>query len=513
MKRIVIICDFHKNSGFGHFTRMVSLTKSFNRRLYNVVFLFELKNKEFIRNFTQDLNCEYLTFNLKKNSHKIKTYLTEKKIDIVIFDSYYIDIKLEKNLYKNFFLVSIDDKILNHNSHLVFNSREDLSSNKYSKSGQKWFTGKKFILMNKTKKKIRKISKIKKILIHAGGSSAYKLINNFFSTSVKYLSNKDVTVDILYNNIKTSIQIKRKINYLINSNVKFKLLKFNRNFSKKLQNYDLIAGPAGTTTFEAMSSGVLTFSFPLVKDGRDSMLSWNLLGNVTHLNFKEKNEKYIIQSMWDYIFLNFKKLDLSAKKNSTHIQDNSKIISDLIKKYFKKKSLLLKKPENTKDIFLFQKASFKYFRSFLTSRNSSKVRKVSSNPKHFISLPEHLKWWKNPRIKKFILVKNKKIPSAYHWIKPLNVNNKRIIISGWFLDLKEKQNLKISFKIIKHQKELIKRCYKGYNWLININKNNNLSIRMNESIGFKKASENSVKTACEVFKFDKNNFNVYEMKI
>ena len=26
-------------------------------------------------------------------------------------------------------------------------------------------------------------------------------------------------------------------------------------------------------------------------------------------------------------------------------------------------------------------------------------------------------------------------------------------------------------------------------------------------------SENSVKTVCEVFKFDKNNFNVYEMKI
>jgi spore coat polysaccharide biosynthesis predicted glycosyltransferase SpsG len=156
--------------------------------------------------------------------------------------------------------------------------------------------------MNKTKKKIKKNFKIKKILIHAGGSSAYKLINNFFSTSVKYLLNKDVTVDILYNNIKTSIQIKRKINYLINSSVKFKLLKFNRKFSKKLQNYDLIAGPAGTTTFEAMSSGVLTFSFPLVKDGRDSMLSWNLLGNVTHLNFREKNEKYIIQSMWDYIF-------------------------------------------------------------------------------------------------------------------------------------------------------------------------------------------------------------------
>ena len=513
MKRIAIICDFHKNSGFGHFTRMVSLSKSFKKKLCDVIFLFELKNKEFIQSFTKDLKCEYLSLNLKKNSYKIKKYLTKKKIDIVIFDSYYVDIKLERSLYKNFFLVSIDDKILNHNSHLVFNSREDLSSYKFSKLGQRWFTGKKFILMNKTKKKIKKNLKIKKILIHAGGSSVYKLINNFFSTSVKYLSNKNVKVDILYNNNKTFTQIKRKINNLISSNIKFKLLKFNKSFSKKLFNYDIIAGPAGTTTFEAMSSGVLTFSFPLLEDGRDSMLSWNLLGNVTHLNSQEKNDRYIVQSMWDYIFFNFKKLDLNAKKNSIYIRDNSKTISGLIKKYFNQKSLLLKKPQNTKDSFLIKKISFKYVRSFLTSRNSLKVRKVSSNPKHIISLPEHLKWWENPRIKKFILVKNKKIPSAYHWIKPLNVNKKKIIVSGWFLDLKEKQNLKTSFKVIKHQKELIKRHYKGYNWLININKDNNLSIRMNESIGFKKASKISFKTAYEIFQFDKKNFNVYEMKI
>jgi len=36
---------------------------------------------------------------------------------------------------------------------------------------------------------------------------------------------------------------------------------------------------------------------------------------------------------------------------------------------------------------------------------------------------------------------------------------------------------------------------------------------MNESIGFKKASKISFKTAYEIFQFDKKNFNVYEMKI
>lgn len=511
MKRIVIICDFHKDSGFGHFTRMVSLSKSFDKKFYKIIFLFELKNKKFIQKYTNNLNCEFLKFSLSKNSAQIKNYLLKNLIDIVIFDSYHIDLKLEKNLYKNFFLVSIDDKILKHNSHLVFNSREDLYSSKLNKPGQKWFTGKKFILMNKTKKNNKKNLILKKILIHGGGSGAYELFYKFFMYSLKYLSNQNVVVDILYNNKKTYFKIKKKISNIDSVNAKFKFLKFNKNFSKNLINYDLVAGPAGTTTFEAMSSGTLTFSFPLIEDGRDSILSWNLLGNFMHLNTTEKNDKYIIDSMWSYIFFNFKKLSSYAKKNSYSICDNSKIISEVINKYFKKKYLLFLNFEKKKNNYMIKKARLIHARPFLISRNSKRVREVSNNPSHIISLPEHLNWWKNSGVKKFILIKGKNLPSGYHWIKIIKKEKKRIIISGWFLDVKEEDNLLASYKLIQHQKEYIGKFYKGYIWLININKKNKLSIRMNESIGFKKASLNSFKKAHEIFKFDINNFNVYEM--
>ena len=154
MKRIVIICDFHKNSGFGHFTRMISLSKTFDKKLYNVTFLFEAKDKKFIQSYAKGINCKYLSFNLRKSSIQIKKYLFKNLVDVVILDSYQIELELEKELYKDFFLVCIDDKISKHNSHIVFNSREGLNSNILSKPGQKWFTGKKYILMNKTKKNI-----------------------------------------------------------------------------------------------------------------------------------------------------------------------------------------------------------------------------------------------------------------------------------------------------------------------------------------------------------------------
>ena len=354
---------------------------------------------------------------------------------------------------------------------------------------------------------------IKKILIHAGGSSTYKLINNFFNSSITYLSNKDVVIDILYNNIKNYKYLIAKTNLLIGQNKKYRLLKFNNSFSKNIYKYDVVAGPAGTTTFETMSSGVLNFSFPLINDGRDSMLTWNLLGNIIHLDFNERNNKIIIEQMWNYVFLNYKMLDKNIKKNSKLIFDNSKYISNLIKKYQKNKSLLFTKLKDRKDTYEIKKAELKFARSFLTSRNSLRVRRLSSYPNHIISFPEHLNWWKDNKIKKFILLKNKSIPSAYHWIKLLNKDDKKIIISGWFLDNNENDSLRMSFEIIKHQKNIIKKYYKGYIWLININKKNNLSIRMNKSIGFKKASPASFQKGIEIFKFNKNFFNVYEMKL
>lgn len=153
MKRLVIICDFNKNSGFGHLTRMISLTRSLNKKLFDVKFLFETKDKKFVKNYLNDFQCIYLPFSLRKDSKKVDDYLKRNLVDIVVLDSYKIEFKLEKRLYKSFFVVSMDDKVSKHCSHMVFNSREDLDLNNLSKPGKLWFTGRKFILMNKIRKK------------------------------------------------------------------------------------------------------------------------------------------------------------------------------------------------------------------------------------------------------------------------------------------------------------------------------------------------------------------------
>ena len=82
---------------------------------------------------------------------------------------------------------------------------------------------------------------------------------------------------------------------------KIKILSFTKNLSDKVKNYDLIAGPAGTTTFESIMAGVVPYSVPIKDDGRDSVSSWNSLGHLAHLSNKEKNNKIILRGMWSLI--------------------------------------------------------------------------------------------------------------------------------------------------------------------------------------------------------------------
>ena len=69
---------------------------------------------------------------------------------------------------------------------------------------------------------------------------------------------------------------------------------------------------------------------------------------------------------------------------------------------------------NSKNIFLEKdnktfekgvvKCTFENSQSFLLARNSKEVREMSTNPNHIISWPEHLKWWLNSEIDKYLFI-------------------------------------------------------------------------------------------------------------
>ena len=98
--------------------------------------------------------------------------------------------------------------------------------------------------------------------------------------------------------------------------------------------------------------------------------------------------------------------------------------------------------------------------------------------------------------------------------KKLKINEKhQIIISGWFPDKNEKNMLKVSHDILTHQKKFIMKNYRNCKWIININKNNLLSIRMNKELGFLSASKKSKVLAKKIFGIDEIKFKIFEMNL
>ena len=86
------------------------------------------------------------------------------------------------------------------------------------------------------------------------------------------------------------------------------------------------------------------------------------------------------------------------------------------------------------------------------------------------------------------------------------------MVSGWIVDKKAKNKLEVSLKILKHQTEVVKKKFKGINWIIILKKSNKFVYKINNTMGFKKASMISEQKAFNYFKINLDDYFVMEMK-
>jgi len=229
-------------------------------------FFFEKKNLNFIKKYTQDLNVIFVD---KIDNFYIKSdHLSELKISTIILDSYKLDYKIEAHfLKKKLFVVAIDDHYKKHAANIVISNRSEKPKTTLIKKNQTWLTGPEYALIDINK--IKKKTITNKVLLHAGGASVYKPIKFLIIILLKFLEKKSIDLTILCTNNLSKRYI---INLLRKNNIKLKLkfINYTNKFFSTFSKYDIIFGPAGTTTFEIIGSGSLPFSFPVIDDGRDS---------------------------------------------------------------------------------------------------------------------------------------------------------------------------------------------------------------------------------------------------
>ena len=514
-----IHCDLSPKSGLGHFNRMKSIYLEIKKKQHNCYFFFNNSNKQLTRDQINKFDTVLIgSKSANDNVKKITKKVIELNISILITDSYIINYNLEKILYSSgVFLVSIDDHLKRHYSDLVINCRASVSKDeiRYIKN-QSWITGAKYTIINSVKKSNRLKKKPSNILFHSGGLSFFKKHKEFYISSLKKLDNLSLGVSILCTTLNSEIYINNLIKKL-NLKKNIIVLKFSKDLRKNLFKYDIVAGPAGSITYESIISGSLPFSFPFKQDGRDCEKSWNSLGHLMHLNEKEKKNKRIIDMSWELIFDKYQKLILILKKYSRelNVKSSEYILKKIIFIYNKKKNTsLVESIKINNNLYYSKKAKIDSIRGFLISRNQKNVRDLSSNPKNIISWPEHLSWWLNKKIEKFNIFNNDKI-EAYHWIKERTDNNGKYIVSGWFPDKYCKDKLKTSFKVVYFQKNYLKKKFKNRVWVIIIKKKNLLSLRLNKNIGFNEGSKLSIERAKKSFSINDNlkDYEILEMKL
>jgi len=257
-KKIGIYCDLTPSTGLGHLIRMKFLSVELEKFQVKTFFFFSNKHKKFVKKYTKNLNLIFFSDEKLSEFESIKLSVIKNKISTMIFDSYRNIYHLEKIISNERILtVSIDDHSKKHATNIVCTNRSDKVNKDFPE--QIWLKGPKYILIKKIKKKtnIKKNSKFK-ILLHAGGSSAYKSIKNFCENIFKATKEFNLSIDVLCSTLESKKYIK---DLLKKNRIKdeFNYLNYSEKFTSSFYNYDLIAGPSGTTTYESILAGVLPF--------------------------------------------------------------------------------------------------------------------------------------------------------------------------------------------------------------------------------------------------------------
>ncbi len=512
---VSLICDLSEISGLGHFNRMKVLYNEFKKNKIKCSFIFPLKNKKFIDIHASNFNKEYFHVSHLYDENAYLDILKKNSTSIVIIDSYEPTIKLENILIKNdLFVVIIDDHLRHHNANIVFNNRSNVETTSSNPNVDKsWSVGPSYCLINDIKKKSQRYE-VKNILLHAGGASYFETIETLTKSTIQAVQKYELNLDILCVNQKSKKYIQNKIEKL-NFKGKYQLIPFKKNFKNCIHKYDVVVGPAGTTTFETIMAHTLPFTVPLKNDGRDDLESWLSLGHMMHMSYKEAQTPKLLDQAWDVLIKNFKILKEHLITHSEILDGYgpTRVLEKILELYNNKNDVKLTNPltKNMKGHYSTLCLTYNS-RDFLNSRNNLFVRKMSSNPDHVISWPEHVDWWLKPNIYKFsMFIKGQLV--AFHWFKSVKDKFGEFIVSGWFPIKKSPENLKISNLILGDQLIEVKRVFKDKIWIIIMNKNNKFVYSINKRAGFKDASEETIMRAKEYFLIKKDKFFIMEMKL
>ena len=235
-----------------------------------------------------------------------------------------------------------------------------------------------------------------------------------------------------------------------------------------------------------------------------------------HLNFYEKKNILLVRQLWEYTIKNYFHLKRNIKLSKKYLDGNgSKRVEKLILSNYKKfqNNKLINKENNNKKLNLYtsEKCDSSFKRLFLNARNRKINRLATRFPSKKISWFQHLEWWNNKNIKKFLIKKNSYIKSFF-WLRTFKINKTKYLYSGWFLKNSSNLDIKLANKTIELKVVAAKKYFRGYLWIIFMKKSNSFVRYLNLRNGFKIVNKIKEKRIKKLFNLS-DDYLTMEMKI
>ena len=506
---IILRCDYFHGSGVGHIKRTGILASALKIRGFKPILLIDdtpLEIPVFL-----DVECEKLyikEFDELKDADLVVQFATLHHANFVIVDSYRITSKWINRIKENNIKVFLIDDMNIH-------SCADLSVNytpinKIDKTilMPNQLRGPKFFITD-SKKCQTKENSPKKIIAHVGGNGDYSKARNIFS-NLAYISDKE-SMDVDW--ICTDPSSVRSLKAIVNLNANDKILFWAKDSSTLWSNYQIVVGPASTSLYEAIIQGALPISFAISNTQSTELKDWLSIGHTLHIPNHEKENSIYINLILKLAISQYRYFIDTLKEFSKDLDGEgvSRVV-DAINLYVNKSENGLEITESKYYERGVLKCNIYNAQSFLIARNAKEVREMSTDPNHIITWPEHLRWWINNKIDKYLFLGNSNTPEAYFWVKRWEINNKKYLTAGWFPSTENTPFTSI-LKILDWQIKYYSNNCAGYIWVATVKNDNKTAIALNLRVGFVVASKETYSVLPILFPGTDNSFKIFELKL
>ena len=501
---ILIRCDLYIGSGVGHLKRCSVLANELQKVGFSPIIVLDQDCGLIPINLT--VPTEYLSLSLYNESDDVvalAALAVRYNAHKVIGDSYRITSSWVVELQsKGLSVILIDDLEIGDFADLAINyspatlGRSALSNRLF---GPSYFLTDSRVIESKNVLP-------RKMVLHAGGTGDFSATPHVYSAAVNMAREKGLHLSWVCPNPESR-------NWIISSKLSTKvddLLDWQKGRTDLWSDFDIVVGPSSTSLFEAIMQGTLPVSFPISKTQTSERSDWIKIGHALHLDFSELEDLEALKKIMALSFTGFSKLRSALNEHAQFLDANgamrvAKAIADLPRKIkTQNKAVSSGTVVNVRSVNLTDAVAF------LAARNSPLARKISTNPGHMISWPEHLYWWLKATTERFV-VDSVDGAVAYFWHRSQRVGGLDYLIGGWF-PTSNKPAFAAAVHLLDWQLDYCATKFPTHTWLATINKDNRAVLSLNRRYGFIEADPISRAAIQDFFPGTDNNFEYLQRK-